>query len=74
MTQTLNKILYVEDDDDIRTIAQLALETVGGFVLKSCAGGAQALREGPDFAPDLILLDVRCRAWTAMRPCARFAR
>ena len=58
MTQTLSKILYVEDDDDIRTIAQLALETVGGFVLKSCAGGAQALREGPDFAPDLILLDV----------------
>ena len=58
MTQTLNKILYVEDEDDIRTIAQLALETVGGFVLKSCAGGAQALREGPDFAPDLILLDV----------------
>ena len=58
MTQTLSKILYVEDEDDIRTIAQLALETVGGFVLKSCAGGAQALREGPDFAPDLILLDV----------------
>lgn len=58
MTQTLSKILYVEDDDDIRTIAQLALETVGGFVLKSCGGGAQALREGPGFAPDLILLDV----------------
>ena len=58
MTQTLSKILYVEDEDDIRTIAQLALETVGGFVLKSCGGGAQALREGPDFAPDLILLDV----------------
>lgn len=58
MTQTLSKILYVEDEDDIRTVAQLALEAVGGFVLKSCAGGAQALREGPDFAPDLILLDV----------------
>ena len=58
MTPTLRKILYVEDEDDIRTIAQLALESVGGFVLKSCAGGTQALREGPDFAPDLILLDV----------------
>ena len=67
MTQTLNKILYVEDDDDIRINAQLALETVGGFVLKSCAGGAQALREGPDFAPEMD-------GYEAMRPCARFAR
>ncbi|MEK6662740.1 MAG: response regulator [Pseudomonadota bacterium] len=58
MTQTLSKILYVEDEDDIRTIAQIALETVGGFTLKSCNGGAQAVNEGAGFAPDLILLDV----------------
>ena len=58
MNQTLRKILYVEDEDDIRTIFQLALETVGSVVHKSCAGGAQPICEGPDFAPDLILLDV----------------
>ena len=56
--QRLQRILYVEDDEDIRAVAELALETVGGFSLKSCSSGQQALFEGPDFAPDLILLDV----------------
>lgn len=58
MTKILNKILYVEDEEDIRTVAQLALETVGGLTLLPCSKGEQALQEGPDFAPDLILLDV----------------
>lgn len=48
----------MEDEEDIRTVAQLALETVGGFTLKSCSDGEQADREGASFAPDLILLDV----------------
>ncbi|MFL1468163.1 response regulator [Marinobacter sp. HN1S83] len=54
----LQKILYVEDEEDIRAVAELALESVGGFTLRSCGSGQQALREGPEFAPDLILLDV----------------
>ena len=58
MTQTLSKILYVEDEDDIRTIALLALEIVGGLTLKPCSSGEQAIKEGASFAPDLILLDV----------------
>ncbi|MCL7943014.1 response regulator [Marinobacter sp. ATCH36] len=54
----LQRILYVEDDADIRAVAELALATVGGFSLKSCSSGQEALLEGPDFAPELILLDV----------------
>ncbi|MDG4867837.1 response regulator [Guyparkeria sp. 1SP6A2] len=54
----LERILYVEDEEDIRAVAQLALESVGGFTLKSCASGEEALREAEAFAPDLILLDV----------------
>lgn len=54
----LQRILYVEDDADIRAVAELALETVGGFSVKSCSSGQAALLEGPGFAPDLILLDV----------------
>lgn len=56
--EELQRILYVEDDADIRAVAELALETVGGFSLKSCSSGQEALLEGPDFAPELILLDV----------------
>ncbi len=54
----LQRILMVEDEADIREIAQLALEAVGGFQVKLCASGREALREAPLFAPDLILLDV----------------
>lgn len=55
---TLSRILYVEDDADIREIAQLALEMVGGFKALLCASGDQALAQAPAFAPQLILLDV----------------
>lgn len=55
----LSKILYVEDEPSIRTIAQIALEAVGGFVLRTCESGQQALApESIAFAPDIILLDV----------------
>ncbi|WP_420475523.1 response regulator [Noviherbaspirillum sp. ST9] len=56
---TLQHILYVEDDADIRTIAQLALEAVGGYTLKVCASGQEALETvAAGYRPELILLDV----------------
>lgn len=54
----LEKILYVEDDPDIREIATLALEDVGGLTLKVCESGEKALQEVEAFKPQLILLDV----------------
>lgn len=54
----LKRILYVEDEPDIQAVARLALEMVGGFIVKVCSSGDQALREAPAFAPDMILLDV----------------
>lgn len=55
----LSRILYVEDDPDIRTVAQIALETVGGFTLTVCSSGSEALEAvNRGFAPDLMLLDV----------------
>ncbi len=55
---TLSRILYVEDEPDIRAVAKLALEMVGGFTVKICESGEEALREAVSFAPDMILLDV----------------
>ncbi|MBN2741850.1 MAG: response regulator [Rhodobacteraceae bacterium] len=52
------RILHVDDDDDIRAIAQLALEVVGQLEVHQCASGQEALLAAPDFAPDLFLLDV----------------
>ena len=53
----LARILLVEDEVDIQMVAQMALEDVGGFEVKVCVSGAQAVEEGPGFAPHLILLD-----------------
>jgi CheY-like chemotaxis protein len=54
----LKRILYVEDEPDIQAVAKLALESVGGFTVKICGSGSEALKEAPGFTPDLILLDV----------------
>jgi two-component system OmpR family response regulator len=57
--KSLTNILYVEDDLDIQAVAQIALEVVGGFVLKTCSSGAEAIAAIDNgFVPDLLLLDV----------------
>lgn len=55
---TLQRILYVEDDPDIQAIARLSLESVAGFTLHVCSSGAAAVSEAEAFGPDLLLLDV----------------
>jgi two-component system OmpR family response regulator len=54
----LSLVLYVEDDPDIQTVAQMALEMVGGFSLRTCASGREALLAAAEWKPDLLLLDV----------------
>ncbi|MDX1757783.1 MAG: response regulator [Marinobacter sp.] len=54
----LRRIMYVEDEPDIRAVAELALSAVGGFEVQLCESGEQALASAEAFQPDLILLDV----------------
>jgi CheY-like chemotaxis protein len=58
LPKPLKAILYVEDEADIRTIAKMALEAVGGFTVHACASGQDALDAAPAAGADLILLDV----------------
>jgi len=58
MPNTLSRILYVEDEPDIRAIAQMALEAVGGFTVIACASGQEALNAAPSSQAELLLLDV----------------
>ena len=67
----LQRILYVEDDPDIQTVAAIALEVVGGFLLKPCSSGAEALAAAPGFDADLILLDVMMPAMDGPTTLAR---
>ncbi|OOZ40560.1 hypothetical protein BOW53_07205 [Solemya pervernicosa gill symbiont] len=50
-------VLYVEDEPDIREVAEFALEDEG-FELIQCASGLEALEKGEGLTADLILLDV----------------
>jgi len=54
----LSRILFVEDELDIQMVARLALEDVGGFTVKVCGSGSEALETVSEFLPQLILLDV----------------
>ena len=51
------KLLYVEDEADIREVAEFALEDEG-FDIVFCESGEQALEKAGDFKPEVILLDV----------------
>ena len=52
------RLLYVDDEEDIREVALLALELDPELDVTACASGEEALAIAASLAPDLILLDV----------------
>ena len=54
----LKKIMLVEDDPDIQLITRLSLEVGGGYEVRVCASGADAVQSAAAFMPDMVLLDV----------------
>ena len=54
----LERVLYVEDDPDIREVARMALEVVGGLDVCCCASGAEAVARAETYDAQLIVLDV----------------
>ncbi|MBO0662146.1 response regulator [Jiella sp. MQZ9-1] len=52
------KVLYVDDEEDIREIAKMSLELNPDFSVEICSSGNDALQFAPQWRPDLILLDV----------------
>ena len=58
MAAPLKSILYIEDEPDIQTVAKLALEMVGGYVVHTAGSGIDGLKRYQQLQPDLVLLDV----------------
>ena len=54
----LRTVLYVDDEPDIREIAELSLGLVDGLKVEVAESGERALQRLPDITPDLVLLDV----------------
>ncbi len=54
-----SRLLLVDDDDAIRTIASISLERIGGWTVISAPSGRAALETAQDDGPfDAVLMDV----------------
>ena len=53
----LNRICYVEDDEDIQRIVRLSLERVGKMTVAVVTDPTQAIATIAEFRPDLVMLD-----------------
>jgi len=56
----MRRILIIDDEDDIREVAALSLETIAGWEIITAGSGADGIRAAVDFKPglDAVLLDV----------------
>lgn len=52
------KILIIDDENDIREVAAMSMETVCGWSVVQAASGPDGIRVAQDQRPDAILLDV----------------
>jgi len=61
------KLLHVEDDPDIREIAQMALSLSGEFDVVQCCSGEEALTQVQAYIPDVVLLDMMMPGMTGLQ-------
>lgn len=54
----VNKVLLIDDDPNIRMVAQIGLEDVGGWQVFAASNGQEGLALAEKHLPDVILLDV----------------
>jgi CheY-like chemotaxis protein len=55
---TTNRILIIDDEDDIREVAKASLELMGGFTVLLASSSHEGLVKAETEQPDAILLDV----------------
>lgn len=51
------RVLIIDDEDDIRSVAQVSLEVVGGWDVLTARSGAEGLATAATERPDAVLLD-----------------
>jgi CheY-like chemotaxis protein len=54
----VHRILIIDDEDDIREVAAMSLESVAGWEVIMASSGSQGLVRAAEYLPDAILLDV----------------
>ncbi len=53
----LNRICYVEDDEDIQRIVRMSLERIGKMTVEVVSDPTKAMAAIDAFPPDLVMLD-----------------
>jgi DNA-binding response OmpR family regulator len=53
----LNKVCYVEDDEDIQRIVRISLERLGKMTVETVSDPMVAIDKIKAFGPDLVMLD-----------------
>ncbi len=54
----MRRILIIDDEDDIREVAALSLETVAGWTVCTANSGTTGIQKAISERPDAILMDV----------------
>ena len=54
----VRRVLIIDDEDDIREVAALSLESVAGWEVIRASSGVEGLARAAEYQPDAILLDV----------------
>ncbi|MDE1162681.1 MAG: response regulator [Acidobacteriaceae bacterium] len=54
----MRHILIIDDEDDIREVAALSLESVTGWQVSTASSGAEGIRKAIELKPDAVLMDV----------------
>ena len=58
LKMVIRSVFLVDDDPDIRRIAEISLGEVGGWEVSMASSGTEAMDKVRNLAPDVILLDV----------------
>ena len=53
------RVLLIDDEPDLRRLAEVSLRAVGGWTVVACASGAAGVEAALFEVPDVILLDVQ---------------
>lgn len=53
-----HRVLIIDDEEDIRAVAAMSLETVAGWEVLMAGSGAAGIARAEEQLPDAILLDV----------------
>ncbi|MEE4347728.1 MAG: response regulator [Paracoccaceae bacterium] len=77
--EKLQRILHVDDAEDIRMIIKITLEMVGGYNVDQFPSGQDAVAQAEGCTPQLFLLDFMMpdmdgmETWTALKTLPGFA-